>query len=87
MSASASPSPFTRRVERRFEVKKSNSGVEEEEAGRKNIKDKIRMVRMVTGQGRSADLEKEKREDRRSRLNASSPVSIINNRQMALTIT
>ena len=47
MSASASPSPFTRRVERRFEVKKSNSGVEEEEAGRKNIKDKIRMVRMV----------------------------------------
>ena len=42
---SASPSPFTRRVERRFEVKKSNSGVEEEEEGRKNIKDKIRMVR------------------------------------------
>ena len=77
MSASASPSPFTRRVERRFEVKKSNSGVEEEEAGMKNIKDKIRMVRMVTGQGRSANLEKEKREDRRSRLNASSPVSII----------
>ena len=74
---SASPSPFTRRVERRFEVKKSNSGVEEEEAGMKNIKDKIRMVRMVTGQGRSANLEKEKREDRRSRLNASSPVSII----------
>ena len=77
---SASLSPFTRRVERRFEVKKSNSGVEEEEAGRKNIKDKIRMVRMVrmvTGQGRSANLEKEKREDRRSRLNASSPVSII----------
>ena len=71
---SASLSPFTRRVERRFEVKKSNSGVEEEEAGMKNIKDKIRMV---TGQGRSADLEKEKREDRRSRLNASSPVSII----------
>ena len=74
---SASLSPFTRRVERRFEVKKSNSGVEEEEAGRKNIEDKIRMVRMVNGQGRSANLEKEKREDRRSRLNASSPVSII----------
>ena len=45
MSASASPSPFTRRVERRFEVKKSNSGDEEEVEGRKNIKDKIRMVR------------------------------------------
>ena len=49
---SASLSPFTRRVERRFEVKKSNSGVEEEEAGRKNIKDKIRVV---TGQGRSGE--------------------------------
>ena len=44
-SPSPSPSPFTRRVERRFEVKKRNSGVEEEEEGRKNIKDKIRMVR------------------------------------------
>ena len=81
MTTSASPSPFTGREEKRFEVKKRNRDVvrdnEEEEEGRKNIKDKIRMVRMVTGQGRSADLEKEKREDRRSRLNASSPVSII----------
>ena len=80
MTTSASPSPFTGREEKRFEVKKRNRDVvrdNEEEEGRKNIKDKIRMVRMVTGQGRSADLEKEKREDRRSRLNASSPVSII----------
>ena len=48
MTTSASPSPFTGREEKRFEVKKRNRDVvrdNEEEEGRKNIKDKIRMVR------------------------------------------
>ena len=55
MTTSASPSPFTGREEKRFEVKKRNRDVvrdNEEEEGRKNIKDKIRVV---TGQGRSGE--------------------------------
>ena len=48
---SASPSPFTVKEEKRFEVKKRIRDVgevvgddEEEEGGRKGIKDKIRVV-------------------------------------------
>ena len=55
MTTSASPSPFTGREEKRFEVKKRNRDVvrdNEEEEGRNDIKDKIRVV---TGQGRSGE--------------------------------
>ena len=54
---SASPSPFTGKEEKRFEVKKRIRDVgevvgdDEEEEGRKGIKDKIRVVGGQSGGG------------------------------------